>query len=406
MLLIIGSTLGIQKAAAQDVRLIRNNNDWVAFCNAVQNASGRWDVNARLLTDLTVTQPVGTDNYPYKGTFEGNGHTLNLNINNATDENIALFRYVYSATITDLRLTGTVRGRNYSAGLIGCVRKKYGYHNKVIVQRVRVSTSVNASDNNVNRLGGIIGQVESYSDNIIMEDCCFDGTFTCTSTNDPRVACIIGYLDDYEDWWVMHRVYSNPSSVPTNAWIGFCLVNDDGLKHWGVNSNSSLTITSTQWSDWGVTYYNKTNQSEVVNLMNAEKADSWSVVDGKAVPKILKNKGTSPIGNEWTNLLSGYYWGQTLSSGRYHVDKDVTYYNSSGGSGLTIAENATVYIYISEGVTLTATGGNASGKTGAGAGIELPASSTLYLMGKGTVKATGGRAANGETGGTGEDATG
>ena len=258
MLLIIGSTLGIQEAAAQDVMLIRNNNDWVAFCYAVQNAYGRWDVNARLLTDLTVTQPVGTDNYPYKGTFEGNGHTLNLNINNATDENIALFRYVYSATITDLRLTGTVRGRNYSAGLIGCVRKKYGYHNKVIVQRVRVSTSVNASDNNVNRLGGIIGQVESYSDNIIMEDCCFDGTFTCTSTNDPRVACIIGYLDDYEDWWVMHRVYSNPSSVPTNAWVGFCLVNYGGLKHWGGNSGSSLTITSTQWSDWGVTYYNKT----------------------------------------------------------------------------------------------------------------------------------------------------
>ncbi len=406
MLLILGSTLGIQKAAAQDVRLIRNNNDWVAFCNAVQNAYGRWDVNARLLTDLTVTQPVGTYDYPYKGTFDGNGHTLNLNINNATDENVALFRYVYSATITDLRLTGTVRGRYYSAGLIGCVKEKYPGYNEVNVKRVRVSTSVNASDNNVNRLGGIIGKVETLRDDIIMEDCCFDGTFTCTSTNDPRVACIIGYLNSYERWWVMHRVYCNPSPVPTNAWIGFCLVNDDGLKHWGVNSNSSLTITSTQWSDWGVTYYNKTNQSEVVNLMNAEKADSWSVVDGKAVPKMLKNKGTSPIGNEWNSLLSGSSSGQTLSSGRYYVNKDVTYSNSSGGSGLTIAENATVYIYISEGVTLTANGGNASGKTGAGAGIELPASSTLYLMGKGNVKATGGRAANGETGGTGDDATG
>ena len=404
MLLSLGSTLGIQKAAAQDVMLIRNNNDWVAFCYAVQDAYGRRDVNARLLTDLTVTQPVGTYDYPYKGTFDGNGHTLNLNINNATDENIALFRYVNSATITDLRLTGTVRGRYYSAGLIGCVRKKYGGHNKVIVQRVRVSTSVNASDNNVNRLGGIIGKVESNNDDIIMEDCCFDGTFTCTSTNDPRVACIIGYLDDYEDWWVMHRVYCNPSPVPTNAWIGFCLVNDDGLKHWGGNSGSSLTITSTQWSDWGVTYYNKTNQSEVVNLMNAEKADSWSVVEGKAVPKMLKNKGTSPIGNEWTNLLSGSFSGQTLSSGRYYVNKDVSYFNSSGGSGLTIAENATVYIYISEGVTLTATGGNASGKTGAGAGIELPESSTLYLMGKGKVKATGGNAGSGGDGGDGGNA--
>ena len=57
------------------------------------------------------------------------------------------------------------------------------------------------------------------------------------------------------------------------------------------------------------------------------------------------------------------------------------------------------------GKTLTCTGANASGQTGAGAGIELTQGNTLYLIGGGTVNATGGKAANGGNGGNGDDAS-
>ena len=106
---------------------------------------------------------------------------------------------------------------------------------------------------------------------------------------------------------------------------------------------------------------------------------------------------------DWTPLSTGSSSGYTLSSGRYYVTRNITFSNGDCGSGLTIADGATVYIYIPEGVTLTATGGNGNGRSGAGAGIELPQGSTLCLMGKGTVKATGGRAADGSSGGNGGD---
>ena len=63
-----------------------------------------------------------------------------------------------------------------------------------------------------------------------------------------------------------------------------------------------------------------------------------------------------------------------------------------------------MYLYIPSGKTLTSRGANASGQTGAGAGIELAAGNTLFLLGGGTVSATGGNAANGGNGGNGSNA--
>ena len=66
--------------------------------------------------------------------------------------------------------------------------------------------------------------------------------------------------------------------------------------------------------------------------------------------------------------------------------------SNAGGSGLTI--QGKVYLYVPQGVTVTCTGANASGQTGAGAGIELASGNALHLLGSGTVNATGGNAAN------------
>ncbi len=90
----------------------------------------------------------------------------------------------------------------------------------------------------------------------------------------------------------------------------------------------------------------------------------------------------------------------TLQSGTYYVDSNVTYNtNGAGQSALNIADGATVRIYISAGATLTATGADASGMTGAGAGIRVPANATLVILGEGTVETKGGNAAAGAKGG-------
>ena len=63
-----------------------------------------------------------------------------------------------------------------------------------------------------------------------------------------------------------------------------------------------------------------------------------------------------------------------------------------------------MYLYVPSGKQITCTGANASGAIGGGAGIELTAGNTLYLIGSGKLIATGGNAANGGNGGNGGDA--
>ena len=84
----------------------------------------------------------------------------------------------------------------------------------------------------------------------------------------------------------------------------------------------------------------------------------------------------------------------------YTVNEDVEIKADPGKSALTAVnkgsgDNSIVVIDIREGHTLKLTGGNADGRTGAGAGIMLPSGMTLFITGKGTLEATGGNAANG-----------
>ena len=117
---------------------------------------------------------------------------------------------------------------------------------------------------------------------------------------------------------------------------------------------------------------------------------------------------TNTTSGNWTALPEGSTTGKTIGTANtttyYYADANLTFSNSTaGGSGLTI--QGTVYLYLPQGVTVTCTGANAGGQTGAGAGIDLTAGNTLWIIGKGTVNATGGNAANGGNGANGANAS-
>ena len=117
---------------------------------------------------------------------------------------------------------------------------------------------------------------------------------------------------------------------------------------------------------------------------------------------------TNTTAGDWTQLNASSTTGRTLGTANAttycYANANLTFTNSNaGGSGLTI--QGKVYLYVPQGVTLTCTGANADGQTGAGAGIELASGNHLYLLGSGTVNATGGKAANGGNGANGTDAS-
>ena len=82
----------------------------------------------------------------------------------------------------------------------------------------------------------------------------------------------------------------------------------------------------------------------------------------------------------------------------YRFVESVTFAAPSGESALKVADGATVTLNIPAGVTVTLTGGSATGATGAGAGIEVPAGAMLTVCGAGVLDATGGDAADGANG--------
>ena len=92
-------------AASTDQNMtISSTDDWNTFCTMVSDAKGQYNVNAELLADITVTKIAGYNSAEaYRGTFEGNGHTLTLNIKDNAN-NTALFSHAATATLRNLNV--------------------------------------------------------------------------------------------------------------------------------------------------------------------------------------------------------------------------------------------------------------------------------------------------------------
>ena len=140
----------------------------------------------------------------------------------------------------------------------------------------------------------------------------------------------------------------------------------------------------------------------LITLLCAMVQGAWAQNEWDAV--YTQTQTTSA---DWTALDAGSSTGKTLGSAGtttyYYATGNLNFTNSNaGGSGLNI--QGTVYLYVPSGMTFTCKGANASGQMGGGAGIELTAGNTLYLIGSGKLVATGGNAANGGNGGNGGDA--
>ena len=108
---------------------------------------------------------------------------------------------------------------------------------------------------------------------------------------------------------------------------------------------------------------------------------------------------------EVINITKGSTSGYTMTDGNTYVVKNSVEFSNStaGGSGMSVADNATVVLYVPAGVTLTATGAHGSDRIGGGAGIRVPETATLIITGEGTVNATGGNAGNGADGAYGSN---
>ena len=109
-----------------EYNVLRTADDWDKFRQKVIDANGNRDVNAIMASDFTAIYSIGfLNNIPYRGIFDGNGHTLTVNINGTANAFIAPFYQISGVTIKNLNVQGTVRGGIHSAGLVGIANNGY-----------------------------------------------------------------------------------------------------------------------------------------------------------------------------------------------------------------------------------------------------------------------------------------
>ena len=112
---------------ATDPWLITSAADFACFAGDIDYRAP--STHTRLMTDINIQASAWTPINNFRGTFDGNGHTISGTLNitvTDTEHNVGLFGEVYSATIRDLNVTAdaTVEGTIgdftcYAGGIIG-----------------------------------------------------------------------------------------------------------------------------------------------------------------------------------------------------------------------------------------------------------------------------------------------
>ena len=193
--------------------LISSADDWNNFAQNVKLGRSYSGSHVKLTADISVSHMAGgylaDDNYqPFSGTFDGDGHTLTINLNNQS-RFAAPFKCVKDATIKNLRTAGTIDGTGNAdgkllAGLAGIC------FSSATITNCRSSVTLTTNFGEDAAMAGIVAGTKGGS--LTIEGCVFDGTMT-GSTN-TRCAGIAGY-----EYIATTTVISNTLFAPTTLTV-------------------------------------------------------------------------------------------------------------------------------------------------------------------------------------------
>ena len=177
--------------------LINSVDDWNTFCAQIERGTNTFSgKTVKLTDDISVETMAGvwsdtqSERRVFSGTFDGDGHTLTINVSNQ-GRFAAPFKCVSDATIRNLRTAGTIDGTGNSDGklLAGIVGVSFG--NTTISGCVSSVTLTTAFGTDA-ALAGLVAGTKGGS--LTIEGCVFDGSMTGASNT--RCAGIAGF--EYE----------------------------------------------------------------------------------------------------------------------------------------------------------------------------------------------------------------
>jgi len=179
-----------------DPYLIQSETDWDALAAALTMQSTFYDKCFKLTNDISVTSMVSyysvtDDEHPFMGTFDGDGHTLTVNItveSDNADTPAAPFAYLSGATIKNLNVAGsiTTNGRR-PASITSFVT------GSSTITNCTSSVAVTSSKEYAVDAGGFVGQVNTGS-TLTLSNCLFTGSIAYTNATAYGGGGLVGFL--------------------------------------------------------------------------------------------------------------------------------------------------------------------------------------------------------------------
>ncbi|MGM9733382.1 MAG: leucine-rich repeat protein, partial [Prevotella sp.] len=151
--------------------LITSADDWKELSENLSEYSGG---SFKLTNDISVSTMVGSEEVPFSGTFDGQGHTLNVNIE-SDNEYTAPFHWATNSTFKNLTIAGTITVTNHFAG--GLI----GWAENVTLQGCESKVTINSQYSGDGTHGGFISIVRGGYARFY--DCVFSGIIDGSETN-------------------------------------------------------------------------------------------------------------------------------------------------------------------------------------------------------------------------------
>lgn len=289
-------------------------------------AQGNPSLNCTLTHDIDLSgtewEPIGDRNNVYKGTFDGNGHTIsNLAItkkNLSFEDDCGMFgRVGTNATIKDLTLENVRLDVDAADVSIGALAGS----NQGTISNCRVSGNISVTNNEMGFVGGVVGRMESgviqychssasiqggnsdyvggvlggeFLTETVIKGCSFSGSVT----GNQYVGGIVGYCRSFEK---KTACYSTGSLSSTGGFAGGIVgalqfTSEANACYWsnfdgegvgyGYNSSEGTGLYKVD----GTTHTWQT-ATEVMNAaLGADSEYIWETTDADTPPTLVKNR--------------------------------------------------------------------------------------------------------------------
>ena len=146
-----------------DPYILTTDKQWTQLIN-MQNHGWRFDGHYKLGADINISASLPR----FEGTFDGDGHTMNVNLT-ANDSHCAPFTGSWSSTFKNLHVTGTITTDKTNCGGL------FGWIDKLSIINCRSSVNILSSVNGIGGHGGFIGIIDDAHANVSFDGCLFDG---------------------------------------------------------------------------------------------------------------------------------------------------------------------------------------------------------------------------------------